>query len=79
MQRRMEKHFGVTKCTGGVMTDQMMEKENMTFTFSWTAKNRGKKKVHLSLSQLKDPKGLPFSKDFFSRILESLQKILQLF
>lgn len=34
MQRRMEKHFGVTKCTGGVTTDQTIEKENMKFTFS---------------------------------------------
>lgn len=34
MQRRMEKHFGVTKCTGRVTTDQMIEKENMKFAFS---------------------------------------------
>lgn len=43
MQQRMEKHFGVTKCTGGVTTDQTIEKENMKFTFSWTLKNGEKK------------------------------------
>lgn len=34
MQGRMEKHFGVIKCTGGVMADQMIAKENTKFTFS---------------------------------------------
>lgn len=43
MQWRMEKHFGVTECTGGVTTDQMIEKEKMKFTFSWTIKKQGKK------------------------------------
>lgn len=57
MEWRMEKHFGVTKCTGGVMTDQMIEKKNMKFIFSWTLKRGKRKEVHHPLPAEGSKKG----------------------
>lgn len=65
MQRRMEKHFGVTKCTGEVTTDQMIEKENTTFTFSWTAKPGKKRKFTILSLNWRIQKGFLLVRVFF--------------